>query len=44
MSQEPALMGVRISGFSQVLTSPFANQTLAQLGAQVIKIEQPVGV
>jgi crotonobetainyl-CoA:carnitine CoA-transferase CaiB-like acyl-CoA transferase len=44
MSQEPALMGVRILDFSQVLAGPFLNQTLAQPGAQVIKIEQPVGV
>jgi crotonobetainyl-CoA:carnitine CoA-transferase CaiB-like acyl-CoA transferase len=44
MSQEQALTGVRILGFSKGLADPFTNQKLAQLGAQVIKIEQPIGV
>ena len=44
MSQEQALTGVRILGFSQVLADPFTNQKLAQLGPQVIKIEQSIGV
>lgn len=41
--QQQAFSGVRIVDFSQVLAGPFATQLLAQLGAQVIKIEQPIG-
>ena len=41
--QQQAFSGVRILDFSQVLAGPFATQQLAQLGAEVIKIEQPVG-
>ena len=36
-----ALAGIRIAAFEQVLSGPFATCTLADMGAEVIKIERP---
>lgn len=40
---EGALAGVRVADFSRVLAGPYATMTLADFGADVVKVESPGG-
>ncbi len=42
-SERGPLSGLLIADFSRVLAGPYATQTMAYLGATVIKVESPIG-
>ena len=43
MSQSPPLAGLRVLELARILAGPWIGQLLADLGADVVKVEAPVG-